>query len=74
MKSECYSEAVDSLFETKKSKCGRSIGNRGLKPFRYVEKVMQGRLRQNLLGKRGGLFRRSGDRCRSELKLTSVVH
>ena len=54
-------EAVDSLFDnSRKVNAVRSEGNRALKSLSDMLKGKQGRFRQNLLGKRGRLFRSFG--------------
>ena len=51
-------EAVDSLFDnSRKSNAVKAEGGRSLKSLSDILKGKQGRFRQNLLGKRVGLFR-----------------
>ncbi len=55
-------EAVDSLFDnTRKASAVKTESNRPLKSLSDSLKGKQGRFRQNLLGKTGGLFRAFGN-------------
>jgi DNA-directed RNA polymerase subunit beta' len=62
-------EAVDALIDN--GRRGRPVtgpGNRPLKSLSDMLKGKQGRFRQNLLGKKGGLFRTVRYRCRTRFE------